>query len=134
MGYDNKEKIIKHFRVDKMLHIKLENQKREGRRNYNQFDIASYTRKMFGMFDGAERWVRLQFENELAGIAIDRFGKGLKLYPGTDEKHFQINVKVAVSRQFFGWVFSIGSGVQIVAPEEIVDMMKKELQEVAKRY
>lgn len=56
IAYDEKEEKIKHFRVDKMLHIEMTEEKREGRWVFKEFDIAVYARKMFGMFDGEEEW------------------------------------------------------------------------------
>ena len=59
VGYDSSETKIKHFRVDKMLHIEMLPEKREGREVFQEFDMAVYERKMFGMFDGREENVKL---------------------------------------------------------------------------
>ena len=55
IAYDSNEKIIKHFRVDKMLHIKSNGKGREGRQVFKSFDMAAYARKMFGMYGGKRR-------------------------------------------------------------------------------
>ena len=41
-----------------------------------------------------------------------------------DEDHFNVSVDVRVSRQFLGWVFSLGESVRILGPEAVVDQMK----------
>lgn len=44
IAYDEEDKIIKHFRVDKMLKISLTRKKREGLKQFETFDIASYSK------------------------------------------------------------------------------------------
>ena len=79
IAYDSNEKIIKHFRVDKMLHIKSNGKGREGRQVFKSFDMAAYARKMFGMYGGKEEWVRIECDNSFAGVMIDRFGKEVSM-------------------------------------------------------
>jgi predicted DNA-binding transcriptional regulator YafY len=127
------ENKIKHFRVDKMLHIEVKDEKREGKENFQRLDMAVYTRKMFGMFDGKEEIVKLECENDFAGVIIDRFGKDVFINQ-SDHNHFTVNVSVAVSRQFLAWVFALGEGVRIVAPTSVVEQMRAETERLAKQY
>mgnify|MGYP000838900746 FL=1 len=64
---------------------------------------------------------------------IDRFGKGISLIP-VDEEHFTINVDVHVSKQFLGWVFSLGEQVKIISPDEVVEQMKREIERLKSQY
>ena len=41
---------------------------------------------------------------------------------------------MAVSRQFFGWVFSLGRAVRIIRPEDVKETTKKSLADIAARY
>ena len=43
-------------------------------------------------------------------------------------------MKVAVSEQFFGWVFGLGNGIQILGPEPVKEQMKKKLSEIKNMY
>lgn len=52
----------------------------------------------------------------------------------TDEEHFTVNVDVHVSRQFLGWVFSLGESIKIVGPDAVVEQMKSEIQRLAGQY
>ncbi|MBR3018962.1 MAG: WYL domain-containing protein, partial [Clostridia bacterium] len=52
----------------------------------------------------------------------------------TDDQHFKITVPVAVSPQFFAWVFGLGNYVTITAPDSVVKQMKDMLEKVSKRY
>mgnify|MGYP002772385057 FL=1 len=133
IAYDEKEEKIKHFRVDKMLHIVMTEEKREGRWVFKEFDIAVYARKMFGMFDGEEEMVKILCHNSLAGVMIDRFGKDISLIP-VDEEHFSVTVRVAVSRQFLSWVMALGEGAKIIGPDIVVEQVKTEVERLVKQY
>ncbi len=133
IAFDSLEDKIKHFRVDKMLHIEMAGAKREGKKCFDEFDMAIYTRKMFGMFGGEEQMVKIECENALAGVMIDRFGKDVAIMK-KDGEHFTVIVKVAVSRQFLSWVIALGEGAKIVGPESVVEQMKKEVDRLARQY
>ena len=51
-----------------------------------------------------------------------------------DEDHFSLNVDVHVSRQFLGWVFSLGEMVKILEPEEVVREMREETSRLLRQY
>ncbi len=133
IAYDSVKGIIKHFRVDKMLYIKSNGRKREGEKVFNSLDMAAYTGKMFGMYGGEDERVRLECDNALAGVMIDRFGKDMSLIR-LDDKKFAVNVEVAVSRQFLAWIIGLGEGVKIVGPQRIVDMMNDEIDRLVRQY
>ena len=133
VAFDSQEDKIKHFRVDKMLHIELTKEKREGSKRFEQFDIGAYSRKLFGMFDGEEETIQIECENYLAGVMIDRFGKEVMMRK-EDEDHFVVSVRVAVSRQFLSWVMSLGEGAKIVGPEKVVGQVKEEIQRLMRQY
>ena len=133
IAYDSVEHIIKHFRVDKMLHIKSIKKFREGKKSFNNFDMAAYARKMFGMYGGKEEYVHIKCDNSLAGVMIDRFGKDVSMVR-LDEEHFVTNVEVSVSRQFLAWVIGLGEGVTILGPQSVVDMMKEEIKRLTNQY
>ena len=72
-------------------------------------------------------------KNSLAGVVVDRFGKDVMMFP-TDEEHFTVNVDVHVSRQFLGWVFSLGDGIKIVGPDDVVEQMRIEIKRLTEQY
>ncbi len=133
IGYDSQAGKIKHYRVDKMLHIQMSDEKREGKEHFKKLNVADYTRKSFGMFGGKEKKVKLLVDNSLAGVIIDRFGKDLMLIPA-DENHFAVHVDVHVSKQFFGWIISLGERVKIVGPDEVVEQMRQEIERLVQQY
>lgn len=133
VGYDSKQGIIKHYRVDKMIKISCIDDKREGAEVFDSFDITAYSKKNFGMFAGEEEHVKLLMDNSLVGVVIDRFGKDVRLIPA-DDNHFTVTVNVAVSKQFFGWVFALGNGAKILGPEKIVEDYKARVKEILDNY
>lgn len=133
IAFDDAEKKIKHYRVDKMQGITVTDEKREGRDAYKGIDIADYTKKTFGMFGGEERTVTMQCEDRFAGVMIDRFGKDVFLVPGKDGT-FKITVRVAVSGQFTGWVIGLGTGVRVTGPPDVAEMIRKEALRIVEEY
>lgn len=133
IAYDSRENRIKHYRVDKMLDICMSGQKREGQTCFREFNMASYCKKLFGMFGGEEQTVTLRCHNDKAGIIIDRFGQEVNLRK-IDEHHFTVNIKIAVSSQFMAWVMALGDQVTITAPKEAVERMREEIVRLAGQY
>ena len=133
VGYDSEADTLKHYRVDKMLHIQMSDEKREGQEHFERLNMADYAKKSFGMFGGKEQKVKLLVKNELAGVMIDRFGKDIMMIP-KEEKYFTVNVDVHISNQFLGWVFSLGDGVKIISPDEVVEQMKREVERLREQY
>lgn len=133
VGYDSEDDKIKHYRVDKMLKISVTDEKREGKELFRQFDMAVYSKKVFGMYGGKEETVSLLCDNSMAGVIIDRFGKDVSMRE-FDENHFVVRTNVAISPQFFGWVCSLGGLVSIQSPENVVAAMKEELKKQIELY
>lgn len=134
IAHDKYEDKIKHFRVDKMGGIEiLTGSKREGGSLFKSFDIADYANKTFGMFGGKEENVTIQFENNLIGVIMDRFGKDVSIRK-RDESHFSVRVTVAVSGQFFGWLTGLGQGACLLAPGDVVEQYRNYIQNVLNNY
>ncbi len=133
VAYDSEAEKIKHFRVDKMLRINICDEKRDGKWVFDEFDMAVYAKKMFGMFGGEEERVKLRCRNEFAGVFIDRFGKDVMMMKDGDG-HFTVSVDVALSGQFFGWVISLGDGVKIIEPQSVVERVRGEIERIMRQY
>ena len=133
VAYDAKADHIRHYRVDKMVQIKLLPDRRDGKKQFDGFDLADFSKKTFGMYGGVEERVSLYCENILAGVIIDRFGKDVMMIPKGKE-HFRVSVPVAVSSQFFGWVTGIGKGMRIDGPEHVRKEYVEYLREITAKY
>ncbi|MCQ4023045.1 MULTISPECIES: YafY family protein [unclassified Ruminococcus] len=133
IGYDSLSKMIKHYRVDKMMSIELSPEKRDGQEHFNSFNLSDYQKKTFSMFGGKEEKVTMQFSNNMIGVVVDRFGKDI-IISKCDENSFQLTVGVNVSPQFLGWIFALGDDVKILSPKSVVAQMKKQSKKVSKLY
>jgi len=133
VAYDDKAGKIKHYRVDKMDKMQVTGEMRVGRELFERFDLAAYAKKNFGMYDGRDERVTIRLENEKIGIFIDRFGKDITIRR-CDEQHVEVRVNVAVSNQFYGWIMSLGDGVELVGPDLVVQDMKDITKKLYKRY
>lgn len=123
VAYDERDQKIKHYRVDKMMHIEVMEEKREGKDLFKNFDMGVYSKATFGMYRGNNAKVHIQFPNNMCGIFIDRFGKDITFRP-VDEEHSVVVVEISISPQFFGWIFSLGSLVKVVGPDDVVEQIK----------
>ena len=130
-GYDHRHREMRHYRVDKMAELAVTCLPVEG--VAADFDIASYAQKHFGMFSGKEGLVSLRCDNRLVGVVLDRFGREVILVPD-GEAHFTVTVQAVVSPQFLGWVFGLGAGVEIKAPNWAREMLRRQLEAVAEHY
>ena len=131
MAYDEAAGIIKHYRVDKMLHLEVGKKKRKGKEAFEQIDIASYTNHTFGMFAGDVRTVRIKLPIHMAGVVIDRFGTDVPIRV-LDDEYIVMRAEISVSPQFYGWLAGLGADVSIVGPDDVAkeyyDYLRKILE------
>lgn len=127
IGYDHSCGEIRHYRVDKMLHLEITDEPREGAEAFRDFDAAAYSKSMFGMYRGEQKTVTMVCRDDLAGVLINRFGKDTLMYREEGQKEqglFTAVAEVAVSPQFLGWVVSLGDGIRITGPKDVVSRME----------
>lgn len=133
VGYDEEANMLKHYRVDKMLKLKLIDKPREGKKLFESENVAAYSQKHFGMFGGKEKTVILEFDNSMANAIIDRFGKDITIRP-VNERTSSTHINVVVSDQFFGWIIGLSDKVKITGPDEVVITMKEKIAAIMKLY
>ncbi len=134
IAYDQKDKIIKHYRVDKMLEISLCDGIRLGRKEFEETDVSTYSGKVFNMFGGKTCKVCLEFDKSLCGVVIDRFGKDVFMRQSDNEGKVYVYCDVVVSPNFFGWLFSFGDKVKIETPADIKLQFKEYCCKVIENY
>ena len=133
LAWDAEAGSIKHYRVDKMLEITALDQKREGKEAFAKFDMSAYAKKVFGMFTGQDRKVKMRFTNNLAGAVFDRFGTDIMLIPD-GENHFTVTLDLAVSPRFYAWLFGFGTDAEILSPEDVREEARTKAQQIADAY
>lgn len=124
---------ITHFRVDKMAQIRQTGTPRIQTEQTRNLDLANYGKQVFGMFNGTKQTVRMRFENALAGVVIDRFGKDIMLIPDGDD-HFTCMAEIMVSPLFYGWVASFGTRIRLLSPESVVNGFRENCAQILAEY
>jgi len=132
VAYYEKYQNISNFRVDRMENIETLEKERLMIDEDVNFNIADYSRKMFRMFSGETEKVKLEFDNSLVNVVIDRFGKevGIKKLDDT----FIIDVDIVVTNTFFSWLFMFGEMVKIIEPEALRHDFKNRITKVIEQY
>ncbi|MBR5528583.1 MAG: WYL domain-containing protein [Clostridia bacterium] len=135
VAYDSEAQLLKHYRVDKITDIKILDEKREGGEEFSEFDMAVYSKSVFGMFGGKSEYVSLLCDESLAGIIIDRFGPDVVFIKRSNgDGKFEINVNVVLSPQFYSWVFGFGERIQIISPAKAIEGFRNQLENVKDLY
>ena len=134
IAFDEEAGKIKHYRVDKMKSIKIVEEKREGRAEFREFNLAEYAKMSFGMYGGEKTHVVIAFKEEMVGVLLDRFGTGIPIKKAKKAGWYETDVEVAVSDQFLGWIFALGDGVKITEPSRVVKQMKEKLKNIGDLY
>ena len=124
----------RHYRVDKMKNLQIMDKNRVGMKIFDSMDIASFSKMSFGMWGGERTKVAVEFKNELVGVFIDRFGKDIPIFSGENKGWSKTFVDVAVSQQFYGWIYALGTDVKITGPSNVVEEWKAKLKEMNRFY
>lgn len=117
VGYSDTRDLIATYRIDRI--DKLEIASIPSVEQPPDFCVADYFTQAFSMYSGEECEVELLCENELMGSIIDRFGLTVQTEV-VDELHFKVTTRVALSDNFYGWVFASGGKMRILGPEKAI--------------
>ena len=129
-GWDELRREVRHYRVDKMADIVVSKTKGHPR---GEWTAEGYARKHFGMFSGTPCRLKLRCEDRLAGVVIDRFGLEVPLIPD-GEGYFTVTVDLVVSPPLWGWLFGLGPGVEVLAPDWAAADFAGRLEQAAALY
>ncbi|MBQ3084910.1 MAG: WYL domain-containing protein [Clostridia bacterium] len=118
IAFDHEAAAIRHYRVDRMGDISLNEQPRLGAEQFAEIRMDDYTARLFGMFGGKPERVVLSCPERLLGVMIDRFGKDIRPTMRPDGR-IEIHTDVIPSLPFYGWLLSLGEEAQLEAPEHL---------------
>jgi len=133
VGIDNSIGEIRHYRVDKIKDAICTDDKAAVLERGHSFDIAQYSKSIFGMFGGDQEIVDLSYNESMLGVMIDRFGKDISIYNKKDG-NLHSRVEVSVSNQFFGWITGLGGSVKIDGPQSVIDSYRTFLTKSMESY
>ncbi|MBR5252234.1 MAG: WYL domain-containing protein [Oscillospiraceae bacterium] len=126
VGFSDKHQNISAFRVDR-IHGLPQVTEENCVPMPQDFDLAYYTKEVFQMYDAQHEVITLLCENEMMKVIIDRFGADVQT-KRVDDGHFAVVTEVALSPNFFGWLFGFGDKIQLKEPENVVEMYRRMLE------
>jgi len=128
-AWDEKQGQLRHYRVDKMVDIVIAGASGGG---HDDWDPEGYASRHFGMYSGKPCQLKLRCSAAMAGVVIDRFGRDVMLVP-EEEGHFTVTVDLVVSPPFWGWLFGLGTEVEVLSPQWAVDEFRDRLKALLER-
>lgn len=135
-NYDKYDNLI-HLRLDRMRSVEVLD---EPLRHFSKlssytdtFDVADYTKKLFGMFGGDFEEIELRCSKDILEKVADRFSENLFIRNVTDE-HFSITVKAAVSEGLVTWIMNYGDKIKVLKPSNLIDKIKLRAQTITNLY
>ena len=135
LAYSDQAKDMRTFRVDRMKRVDILEEPRVGVEVFKDIDLANYTKRVFSMFGGDQKRVKMRFINPLLDTVIERFGTGSDVFYMPDgDSHFIVIADVQISDQFFSWICGFRKKATIQSPSEVVEGMKAFLQDITDRY
>lgn len=125
VAFYEKRKAVNNFRVDRMESVEILDI--AAKSLPQDFSLPEYMSSTFSMFSGDDRDVKLLFDKSLVNVALDRFGKDIKLVP-YDDAHFTAHAKVKIGEPFFGWLFGFGGKIKLLSPNDVLEQYNEMLR------
>lgn len=109
---------VTHYRVDRMKRIEVMDEPRTPCPELTGESLKQYGKRVFQMFAGEKKTVRLRMHKSLTNVIYDQFGEDIMLVPDGDE-HVIFAAEVDVAPTFLSWVIEFGKKAQILSPESV---------------
>ncbi len=134
-----------HTKYDNLIHLRLD---RIGKvevlssnaRHFSEvsdykvtFDIADYTKKLFGMYTGEVCEIEFCCDKSITEQVLDRFSENIFIKKVTDNT-YNFTVNAVVSDALVTWIINYGNKLKVIKPEELRRRLYLRAQEVLKLY
>lgn len=129
LAYDAEDEKIKHYRVDRMEDIEVTGDARKGKEAFEAIPMERYTDTTFSMYGGEIQRVDIRFPEALTGVILDRFGSQTEIFPD-ENGELSVHPEVAVSPQFFGWLFAFRGQAVLTGPPAV----RQELERYTEQF
>ena len=123
---------VRRFRLDRMAEVTM-----------TEYKIAAFTdeekreldnsKSLFLMFGGEKKELKIQFDNDLMDVVIDRFGESVECIKNS-ESTFVVKCEVQIAPTFWGWLFQFGTRAVVLDPPEVVSEAKQYLTDMLNEY
>lgn len=133
LAYDDHSQDMRTYRVDRMKDVSFTGEPRDGEEAFAAIDLKSYTQRVFSMYGGDQKMIRLRCINSLLDTVVEKFGTDA-IYMNAENYHFEVHAKVEISDQFFGWVLGFGKKMRILAPDDVVEQFRAYIDKIRNMY
>ena len=131
--YDKHEDEITPLRMDRIINAKILNERLDKCKAFENFNLQKHMKEHIHMMSGESENVRFEFNRNILKDVIDWFGSDITLKKGSTENVIIADVKVNENAIRF-WAMQYGENVTVKAPKRVVDSIKKQLEDMSKRY
>ncbi len=132
LGYEDVENnIIKIFSFDKIYGIKFTKRKI----NINNLpDLTEYFKTVWGIYVGGEiKKVKIEFPKEVGeNIKDNVYIETQKIYQQNEKYILEMNVRI--SNELISWIMGWGGTAKVLAPRELIHLIKQRAEEIIKNY
>ena len=138
--YDNNHKGCANYRIDRIADLRIEPERIDQRADFENFNINTYRRQAFSMYNGELTEVQLTVHEDLIEEIFDKFGEKTKLCPQGEEYYttvvsvYTTVVSVQVSPAFFRWVIGSIGKIKIYSPRQIKEQFDAYVDKVKENY
>ncbi len=127
-----------HLRLDKIRSVEILSSKQA--RHFSEvceysefFDSADYIAKTFNMYGGELKRVELTCSRSILDQIIDQFSEDIFVYKVT-EHSFSFSTNALVSDGLISWILQFGKDIEVVAPEELRQMVIGRIADLRELY
>ncbi len=127
---DEHEGDISRFRIDRIEDISLSDEASIPCKNYSELeDIINFSKDMSFGEKGMAVFI---YTKKIEKVIWDRYGSDVKTYTMPDGR-MKISVEDYFSDTFLGWIFSLGSDIEVVGSKTLLKLMKDRVSEWSAR-
>mgnify|MGYP002552226839 CR=1 FL=1 len=134
VAYSDADGEIRNYRVDRMEQIAKTDEPAERNDAIRGYDPEEAGKCAFGMYDGERVSATFRVDADLMNVVVDRFGRDVWSRAVDSGAAAEVHVAVKESPVFYGWLTTLGSGVEVLAPESLKDNYLSWLQGIAGVY
>lgn len=136
MGYNEKWKEMRYYRMDRITNIELVNEPSTSLRAIKGFesgiDYKRFSQSMPYMFADEPQMVEFIADGWAIDQIVDWFGKDIRIEERQDGR-FLVCVKVSINAMEY-WAMQYMNAVEIVSPIELRERLRKNLQVANEKY
>src|SRR5699024_9686528 len=129
IGRFQKNDEMRHYRLDRIRDIAISEESFVKR----EFHLQEYVNHSFMMFAGKDIRIKIQFDNELINVVLDRFGLEADIMKN-DEQHFILSTKAKLSDGLVNWILTWGGQAKVISPDYLIERVQNEIENMAALY